>query len=104
VTLPFIESERFTIDWVYNILDHKKESERIIYEDPDPESGKNRDQFKVTQTNSGGQTRVKSPPTITKKFICYNSIISISVFRSNFDENVSKSANDFNPKYAFETF
>ena len=39
MTLPFIEGERFTIDWVYNILDHKKESERIVYEDPDPETG-----------------------------------------------------------------
>lgn len=25
--------------WVYNILDHKKESERIAYEDPCPENG-----------------------------------------------------------------
>jgi m7GpppX diphosphatase len=39
VTLPFIESENFSIDWVYNILNHSKESERIIYEDPDPDTG-----------------------------------------------------------------
>lgn len=25
--------------WVYNILDHKSESERIVFEDPDPEIG-----------------------------------------------------------------
>ena len=39
VTLPFIKRENFTVDWVYNILEHKKESERIVYEDLDPESG-----------------------------------------------------------------
>ncbi|MCO5598332.1 hypothetical protein L7F22_052425 [Adiantum nelumboides] len=27
------------INWVYNILDKKKESESILYEDPDPETG-----------------------------------------------------------------
>lgn len=39
MTLPYIKSEKFTIDWVYNILDHKKETERIVYEDPDADSG-----------------------------------------------------------------
>eukprot|EP00088_Acartia_fossae_P071257 TRINITY_DN9748_c0_g1_i13.p1 TRINITY_DN9748_c0_g1~~TRINITY_DN9748_c0_g1_i13.p1 ORF type:complete len:705 (-),score=118.84 TRINITY_DN9748_c0_g1_i13:132-2192(-) len=39
VTLPFIEQEQFSLDWVYNILDHKKEAERIIYENPDPNHG-----------------------------------------------------------------
>ena len=39
VTLPHIQKESFTADWVYNILDHKKESERIVYEDPDAENG-----------------------------------------------------------------
>ena len=39
VVLPFIESEQFNIEWVYNFLQHKKEAERIIYEDPDPETG-----------------------------------------------------------------
>uniref|UniRef100_A0A1A9US50 m7GpppX diphosphatase n=1 Tax=Glossina austeni TaxID=7395 RepID=A0A1A9US50_GLOAU len=29
--------EKYT--WVYNILDHKQEVERIVYEDPDPETG-----------------------------------------------------------------
>ena len=29
VTLPFIKNEKFSVDWVYNILEHKKETERI---------------------------------------------------------------------------
>ena len=39
MTLSYINEEKFTIDWVYNILEHKKESERIVYEDLDPETG-----------------------------------------------------------------
>jgi len=39
VTLPFLEKEQFTLDWVYNVLEHKKEVERIIYEDPDRDVG-----------------------------------------------------------------
>jgi len=39
VTLPFIQSEQFSLGWVYNFLEHKKEQERIIFEDPDPVSG-----------------------------------------------------------------
>ena len=39
VTLPHIKSEQFSLQWVYNVLDHKKEVERIIFEDPDPETG-----------------------------------------------------------------
>ena len=37
--MSYINEEKFTIDWVYNILEHKKESERIVYEDLDPETG-----------------------------------------------------------------
>ncbi|XP_055309750.1 m7GpppX diphosphatase [Sitodiplosis mosellana] len=29
-----LEREQFTLDWVYNILEHKKEVDRIIFEDP----------------------------------------------------------------------
>lgn len=29
----------YHFQWVYNILDHKKETERIIFEDPDKELG-----------------------------------------------------------------
>merc|ERR550532_1308978 len=39
ITLPHIEEQNFSIKWVYNILEKKTEAERIVYEDPDPESG-----------------------------------------------------------------
>lgn len=39
ITLPYIESSSFEMQWIYNILEKKKESEFIIYEDPDPETG-----------------------------------------------------------------
>ncbi|CAD5112088.1 DgyrCDS1329 [Dimorphilus gyrociliatus] len=39
VTLPFILQEQMNIEWVFNILSKKTESERIVYEDPDPNVG-----------------------------------------------------------------
>ncbi|PWN38816.1 scavenger mRNA decapping enzyme [Ceraceosorus guamensis] len=40
IVLPFILSQPSSrIQWVYNILDKKKEADSIIYEDPDPETG-----------------------------------------------------------------
>ncbi|XP_054718326.1 m7GpppX diphosphatase-like [Uloborus diversus] len=39
IVLPFLESQTFSNKWVYNILEHKSEVERIVYEDPDPEIG-----------------------------------------------------------------
>eukprot|EP00090_Calanus_glacialis_P018970 TRINITY_DN29292_c0_g1_i1.p1 TRINITY_DN29292_c0_g1~~TRINITY_DN29292_c0_g1_i1.p1 ORF type:complete len:701 (-),score=284.90 TRINITY_DN29292_c0_g1_i1:56-2104(-) len=39
VTRPHLEQEQFSLQWVYNVLEHKKEVERIIYEDPDPVTG-----------------------------------------------------------------
>ena len=39
VTLPFILAEQFSLDWVYNVLEHKKEADRIIYENTDPNVG-----------------------------------------------------------------
>ena len=39
VTLPHIQSEQLSLQWIYNVLDHKKEVERIIFEDPDPDTG-----------------------------------------------------------------
>ncbi|KAJ0411475.1 hypothetical protein ATCC90586_008524 [Pythium insidiosum] len=40
ITEPFIASlPKEKIEWVYNILDHKTESERIIFEDADPVTG-----------------------------------------------------------------
>ena len=39
ITLPNITKESFNLGWIYNILDHKKETERIVYEDSDSETG-----------------------------------------------------------------
>ncbi|KAJ7996826.1 hypothetical protein DPEC_G00222550 [Dallia pectoralis] len=39
ITLPYIQSQSFSVQWVYNILDKKAEAERIVYEDPDQELG-----------------------------------------------------------------
>ncbi|XP_053214277.1 m7GpppX diphosphatase-like [Panonychus citri] len=39
ITLPYIESQSFSLDWVYNVLDHSSEAERIIFEDNDEEKG-----------------------------------------------------------------
>lgn len=40
ITLPLLKGEnKFSVQWVFNILDKKTESERIVYEDSDPETG-----------------------------------------------------------------
>ncbi|XP_055377447.1 m7GpppX diphosphatase [Condylostylus longicornis] len=39
VTEPYIESSKFSLEWVYNILEHKQEADRIIFEDEDKEIG-----------------------------------------------------------------
>uniref|UniRef100_A0A4W6FVA0 m7GpppX diphosphatase n=1 Tax=Lates calcarifer TaxID=8187 RepID=A0A4W6FVA0_LATCA len=39
ITLPYIQKQSFSVQWVYNILEKKAEAERIVYEDPDPEVG-----------------------------------------------------------------
>ncbi|XP_054648230.1 m7GpppX diphosphatase [Dunckerocampus dactyliophorus] len=39
ITLPYIQKQSFSVQWVYNILDKKAESERIMFEDPDPKLG-----------------------------------------------------------------
>lgn len=39
ITSKYIKSTQFTLEWVYNILEHKKESERIVLEDADAENG-----------------------------------------------------------------
>ena len=36
---PYVQSKAGKLQWVYNILDHTVESERIILEDSDPETG-----------------------------------------------------------------
>lgn len=39
LTLPFLEKETFNSQWIYNILNHKEESEHFVYEDPDCDDG-----------------------------------------------------------------
>ncbi|CAL8090109.1 unnamed protein product [Orchesella dallaii] len=39
VTLPHLEGTQFNIQWVFNILEHKKEEDRIVFEDPDSTTG-----------------------------------------------------------------
>ncbi|KAJ2726837.1 hypothetical protein GGI07_000348 [Coemansia sp. Benny D115] len=40
ITRPFIDSQPASrLQWVYNILSKQTEAERIVFEDPDPESG-----------------------------------------------------------------
>ncbi|KAJ1149549.1 hypothetical protein NDU88_002356 [Pleurodeles waltl] len=39
ITLPFIESQSFSLQWVYNILEKKAELDRIVYENPSPTDG-----------------------------------------------------------------
>ncbi|XP_064588267.1 m7GpppX diphosphatase [Zonotrichia leucophrys gambelii] len=39
ITLPFIQAQSFSIQWVYNILEKKAEADRIVHENPDPSNG-----------------------------------------------------------------
>ncbi|XP_068153730.1 m7GpppX diphosphatase [Drosophila tropicalis] len=41
LTLPYLlsKADQFSLEWVYNILEHKQETERIVFEDKDPETG-----------------------------------------------------------------
>ncbi|XP_053500877.1 m7GpppX diphosphatase [Ictalurus furcatus] len=39
ITLPYINSQSFSLQWVYNILEKKAEADRIVFEDPDPRVG-----------------------------------------------------------------
>ena len=39
IVLPFIELDQFSPAWIREVLDHKKEADRIIFEDSDPETG-----------------------------------------------------------------
>ncbi|XP_014649197.1 PREDICTED: m7GpppX diphosphatase isoform X2 [Ceratotherium simum simum] len=39
ITLPHLESQSLSIQWVYNILDKKAEADRIVFENPDPSVG-----------------------------------------------------------------
>ncbi|XP_076875402.1 m7GpppX diphosphatase [Brachyhypopomus gauderio] len=39
ITLPYISSQSFSVQWVYNILEKKAEADRIVFEDPDAHVG-----------------------------------------------------------------
>uniref|UniRef100_UPI00398E4358 m7GpppX diphosphatase isoform X1 n=1 Tax=Pristiophorus japonicus TaxID=55135 RepID=UPI00398E4358 len=39
ISTPYLQSQPFNLQWVYNILEKKAEVERIIYENPDPQNG-----------------------------------------------------------------
>ncbi|XP_067007715.2 m7GpppX diphosphatase isoform X2 [Anabrus simplex] len=39
LTLPHLQKEQFNLQWVTNIIEHKSEVERIVFEDTDPETG-----------------------------------------------------------------
>ncbi|KAM7417135.1 hypothetical protein PAMA_016985 [Pampus argenteus] len=39
ITLPYIQKQSFSVQWVHNILEKKAEAERIVFEDPDQEVG-----------------------------------------------------------------
>ncbi|KAM6969887.1 m7GpppX diphosphatase [Aplochiton taeniatus] len=39
ITLPYIQNQSFSVQWVYNILEKKAEADRIVYEDPDRDVG-----------------------------------------------------------------
>ncbi|XP_050311803.1 m7GpppX diphosphatase [Anthonomus grandis grandis] len=38
-TLPHLNTDKFDLQWVYNILEHKSETDRILVEDSDPVNG-----------------------------------------------------------------
>lgn len=39
VTLPHLQQEQLSLEWLYNILEHRKEKDRIVFEDPSDEIG-----------------------------------------------------------------
>ncbi|XP_043853709.1 m7GpppX diphosphatase [Dromiciops gliroides] len=39
ITLPYLDSQSLSIQWVYNILEKKAEADRIVFENPDPLDG-----------------------------------------------------------------
>lgn len=39
ITLPYLQSGQFSLDWVYNILEHKQEVDKIECEDLDLKTG-----------------------------------------------------------------
>uniref|UniRef100_A0A915PSN8 m7GpppX diphosphatase n=1 Tax=Setaria digitata TaxID=48799 RepID=A0A915PSN8_9BILA len=39
ITLTYLEGHQFTLKWIFNLLDHKAEMDRVIYDDIDPQNG-----------------------------------------------------------------
>ncbi|XP_020856358.1 m7GpppX diphosphatase isoform X1 [Phascolarctos cinereus] len=39
ITLPYLDSQSLSIQWVYNILEKKAEADRIVFENPDSSDG-----------------------------------------------------------------
>lgn len=39
IILPCLLGDQFSLDWVYNILEHKQEQDKIVFEDLDQENG-----------------------------------------------------------------
>ncbi|KAL3990086.1 m7GpppX diphosphatase [Acanthocheilonema viteae] len=39
ITLPYLEEHQFTLKWIFNLLEHKAEVDRIIFDDTDPQNG-----------------------------------------------------------------
>ncbi|XP_069750526.1 m7GpppX diphosphatase isoform X1 [Narcine bancroftii] len=39
ITTPYLQSQTFSVQWLYNILEKKAEVEQIIHENPDPKIG-----------------------------------------------------------------
>nr|CAD7392986.1 unnamed protein product [Timema cristinae] len=39
ITYPHLQTEQFDLTWVHNILEHKSEVDRIVFEDSDPTNG-----------------------------------------------------------------
>ncbi|XP_055595482.1 m7GpppX diphosphatase [Uranotaenia lowii] len=39
VTLPHLNQEQLSLEWLYNVLEHRKEKERIVFEDPSDDTG-----------------------------------------------------------------
>lgn len=39
VTLPHLEREQLSLEWLYNVLEHRKEQDRIVFEDPSDDTG-----------------------------------------------------------------
>ncbi|KAJ8947587.1 hypothetical protein NQ318_010099 [Aromia moschata] len=58
IVLPHLMNEQFDLQWVYNILEHKSETERIVFEDKDPDNGFVMNAIKEKYGLDGSQLRI----------------------------------------------